>query len=701
MPSVSKFHKDFARAALKHQAHKNGWAAAEGFLAADAGAWITIHPNGKGPKADGSGNKKGRRVKIDPQTGEVLKGLGGKFNGRHLSEVKSKNSPQQPEQAAHVILRGQLQRSGRLDDIQELGKQQRQNAALTKQLETQRQEAQSSKQQAKAAAQGQSKAESENASLKERIAQLEAQLKQQQESAAQATAQSKEQLKAEVTEELRQQQNQPKKQQINLELPERIAKDIVLQNRSRSNKASVEQMESIARSLDYYRVGTSNDFNSGSPVISFGQYDSNCFGNKETLVMANGKHLDVQYAVVEAGDVLTSHNAHGSERSEYFSDDPSKKRAIAGNGRMAAIQLSYRSHKEQAAKYKQALLDNAAKHGCSPDVISSMQNPVLVRIMQPKDVTKDIGDQTNITQGMELNAVEQSRTDSKRMDVAQFQTYEDGSPTLESVRKFISALPKTEQAGLLTADGKPSRQAQDRLQNAMMMAGYDNEHLVRLRGQAINPEGKNMLSALCNAATKFAPLKESGNYGAEGKDGYDMSNIINAVVQGFTDYRDHGKGSDFKWERDLEMNDAQNKAAKDIAELVNANKRSSLRLTQIFKTIGTHLNEAYEFKQKAFSSWGLGAGLGMEDLDMRNDVKSPQQALKEALTEVKADFERKDREKLEAAARRERNSNPLLAGLGFGDSAQNIAGLLPRCNKRQRKAIAYALGRLVADRMLA
>lgn len=68
---------------------------------------------------------------------------------------------------------------------------------------------------------------------------------------------------------------------------------------------------------------------------------------------------------------------------------------------------------------------------------------------------------------------------------------------------------------------------------------------------------------------------------------------------------------------------------------------------------------------------------------------------------AKADFERKDREKLEAAARRERNSNPLLAGLGFGDSAQNIAGLLPRCNKRQRKAIAYALGRLVADRLLA
>lgn len=32
MPSVSKFHKAFVRAALKHQAHKNGWAAAEGFF---------------------------------------------------------------------------------------------------------------------------------------------------------------------------------------------------------------------------------------------------------------------------------------------------------------------------------------------------------------------------------------------------------------------------------------------------------------------------------------------------------------------------------------------------------------------------------------------------------------------------------------------------------------------------------------------
>ena len=43
--------------------------------------WITVHPNGAGTK--------GTPVKIDKDTGEVLAGMGGKFNGKHISEATS------------------------------------------------------------------------------------------------------------------------------------------------------------------------------------------------------------------------------------------------------------------------------------------------------------------------------------------------------------------------------------------------------------------------------------------------------------------------------------------------------------------------------------------------------------------------------------------------------------------------------------
>lgn len=41
--------------------------------------WITVHPNGKGTK--------GTPVEIDGETGEVLHGMGGKYNGKHISEA--------------------------------------------------------------------------------------------------------------------------------------------------------------------------------------------------------------------------------------------------------------------------------------------------------------------------------------------------------------------------------------------------------------------------------------------------------------------------------------------------------------------------------------------------------------------------------------------------------------------------------------
>lgn len=45
----------------------------------DEVGWITVHPNGPGTK--------GQPVKLDKDTGEVLAGLGGKFNGRHISAL--------------------------------------------------------------------------------------------------------------------------------------------------------------------------------------------------------------------------------------------------------------------------------------------------------------------------------------------------------------------------------------------------------------------------------------------------------------------------------------------------------------------------------------------------------------------------------------------------------------------------------------
>ena len=70
------------------KAFKDGANYARETLAQDADKWITVHPGGKGPKANGKGNKGGTPVLIDGETGRVKGGMGGKFNGMHISESR-------------------------------------------------------------------------------------------------------------------------------------------------------------------------------------------------------------------------------------------------------------------------------------------------------------------------------------------------------------------------------------------------------------------------------------------------------------------------------------------------------------------------------------------------------------------------------------------------------------------------------------
>lgn len=59
---------------------------------------------------------------------------------------------------------------------------------------------------------------------------------------------------------------------------------------------------------------------------------------------------------------------------------------IQGNSRSDALRLMYESNPEQAAKYKQYLIDHATDYGLTPEQIASVEHPVLVNML---DVTDD------------------------------------------------------------------------------------------------------------------------------------------------------------------------------------------------------------------------------------------------------------------------------------------------------------------------
>lgn len=271
----------------------------------------------------------------------------------------------------------------------------------------------------------------------------------------------------------------------------------VLQNRDRSSKASVTQMKSIAANPDYGRLGFSRSFTEGAPVIAYaGEVPEVQIGREDFIVDADGKRYRIRYAVVEADTVSTSNRIDGSENPLYGSDEVPT--AVAGNARTTGLQEAYRQG--TADKYR-AEMSQDPMPGIDPSVYEGMDKPIIVRIMDDKDVTPNIGDVTNRSSAQQLSLVEQAQTDSQRVDLTALKYDEDGDITPDSVVEFLSLLPAEERANLIDANGIPTKPAFDRLNRAIFQAAYGDANATAL----LDTTEKTGVSRLLGAFRQLAP----------------------------------------------------------------------------------------------------------------------------------------------------------------------------------------------------
>lgn len=481
-----------------------GMARARNNLTQDEAKWITVKPHGE--------NAKGRPALIDGETGQILGGMGGKFNGRHITKANK-------------------------------------------------------------------------------------------------TAQKAEQNKPKSRREQLLEQRQ-KNNQMDYSLPEKVDKSVIIQNRDRTSQISQTQIREIAKDPDYMRLSNNSSLSDGAPVIAYGTIPQNQLGKVTTAVASDGTRYKVQYAVIDADAVETSHNINGAENEKFYSDDPNITRAIAGNGRLTGLKKAY--EQGTAGNYNdELLLDDS--HGVNSDVIEKMKKPVLVRVMQAKDITKDIGDKTNTQSNLQLSSVEQANNDKNRVKFDEVETYANGEPTIKAVSEFVYKLPVAERGNLIDADGKPTKQAQERLKGALFAKAYNDDTLLRLAHQANDPDGKNILNALELSAPKLATLE---NLPKE----YDIRPVITFVANQAIKAKQEGKSLDeFIGQTDLFQNEKENSANNEIMKLFANNLRSP-------KTISEKLNQLADTLQNEVNA---------PDMDLFGAVekRSKDQIIKSVLTQ--------------------------------------------------------------------
>ncbi|MDD2711295.1 MAG: hypothetical protein PHU77_00105 [Simplicispira sp.] len=339
---------------------------------------------------------------------------------------------------------------------------------------------------------------------------------------------------------------------------------VVLQNRDRTSAASIAQMQEIAANPDYLRVGPSRDMTSGAPIV-FGELPPTALlGRPETVVDGRGERMGTQYAVVDAGDLIASNNADGTAVAEYASGAPGKLRSVAGNGRTAGLQAAYQLGTAQ--RYRQELVGDAAALGVDAQALAAMQRPVLVRVMQGADVTRDMGDRTNITTTQKLSPLEQAGNDARRLDVRTLSFDEGGNPTPDSIKGFVSAMPVAERGDMLNPDGTPTRQAVDRLMAATFKQAYESDELVQLYAQASDPDARAVMAAAADASGVLANLKGTGEFDVRAAVAGAAKMAVNAARQGM-------KLSDVLQNQDMDMHPEAFPVAAYLAQHIRTPKR--------------------------------------------------------------------------------------------------------------------------------
>lgn len=326
-------------------------------------------------------------------------------------------------------------------------------------------------------------------------------------------------------------------------------KKSVIQNRDRSSASSREQIRQISINPDYDRLGTSKTFTDGSPVVAFGKIPSKAYGKETRIVDSEGKKYTVKYAVIEADNLISSHDEQGFVNKEYGdTDNLDSVRAIAGNGRTAGIKSAYA--KGNADEYKAELLKDT-DHGVNPEYIKGMKQPVLVRVMN----------------------------------------VDNGDLTYNGVKQFVESLPQVEQSQYYNAKGELNKQAQERAYMALFKQAYTNNELFNKAFESLsNRTTLNLMTALKNASPSVANLKGLS-------DGYDARDLI---TQGCIKYIKGTENTTASGQADMFLSDTDNQITDTIAKELAMRSRSPGKMERFLVSIAQNLRKEAEKQDDMF-----------------------------------------------------------------------------------------------------
>ena len=343
---------------------------------------------------------------------------------------------------------------------------------------------------------------------------------------------------------------------------------------------------------------------------------------------AKGNKIKTQYALVDASNLITSHDPSNGKVNAKFPQelqprdrsrstsmqwvqkiskdiDPEQlggsRRADSGapiigddgivesgNGRTMALLLAYQNG--NADDYRDWLEETASYFNINPDEVSKMKQPVLVRVRQSDVDRAAFAVEANQDDKLGMTATEKAKADEARItpDLIS-KLHADGDLTsLENadfIKGFLTSLGTNEAAQYITSNNRPTQSLIARVQAALFSKAYNDDRLLELTADTTDPEIKNILNGLNGSASEFIKMRQSDK--DSGRDTGDKATktIINAINM-FKKAKEKG----MSLERYLKQIDMFDKPADDIvntAELISKYNRSGKKLSALFNGIAS------------------------------------------------------------------------------------------------------------------
>ncbi|MBZ3802401.1 hypothetical protein K9O81_18695 [Leclercia adecarboxylata] len=303
----------------------------------------------------------------------------------------------------------------------------------------------------------------------------------------------------------------------------------------------------------------------------------------------------------------------------------------SGNGRSMGILRAY--EQGQADSYRQYLIEHAGDYGLKAADIEKMDMPVLVRQRVTELDRAKFARDSNQSDLQEMAASEKAFVDAEMLDerlMAMFSPSEEGNLLARSndafIRSFMKEIGDTATAGLVTTDGRPTKQLIDRIQNAIFAKAYKDERLVKLVAEEPDPEMRNILTALNTAASDFAQMQMlSGDVHKQAVDGLvsgveEVSGLDKQAIAALQDAINlvrQAKDSGQAIEEAIAQQglfEETSKEAEALALFIVANNRSAKRIGAAFKKLAQKINAELTHQQQALGDMFGGGDLLLVDV---------------------------------------------------------------------------------------